>query len=622
MNVGLLVHHFYSHYTQLITERIREECGRLGYRLIIFEGREVGSTDSLLKFYNSVYQLVGPERLDGLIIAAATVVQAEGLDAAERYAEQLCIPVICIGRQVGKFPVVRTDNASGIRAMFEHLTGHGKKHIAFVTGHLSQADGFARKEEYIRLLRANGIPFDPCLIFEGDFSSLSGQHAAEAMENRIRDGRIDAVIFSNDEMAFGALTRFRKSGIRCPEDIPITGFDDSAWSHLTDPPLTTVSQNHNQLADYVMNLLVRMIHGEVVPEDSQLPVTPVIRCSCGCSEYSVTVRGKGLSEIPEENLLLTESLQSYNLELLFGMLEKILTTKEINDFAIVRFPHPLTYRNLPQFTPPENSRIVFCLAGGIRVHHEDPFKTMSILPSPVLERMKTITLIVKPLFFGNEIFGYLIAACSKETDQMVDDIRLHLSSLIKGSLLLDERIVMEHRLKEALEELRSANRRLNDLSSCDELTGLFNRRGFLQEATLHLESGLGGDHLIAYIDMDNLKTINDRYGHEEGDTAIRMVASVLSDSVRERDIVCRLGGDEFLLLVKEATPSLMQVMEDRFEQNLRRVMDLHRKPYEVSFSWGFLLAKPGDRLEETIRQADERMLVRKREKKKVKESGR
>ena len=615
MNIGLLVHHFYSHYTQLLAGRIREECERRGCRLFIFEGRDIGSDDDLFKYYNSVYLLAGPMCLDGLIIAASTVVRTTGMLVAERYATQLGIPVVTIGRKLGNCPVIRTDNHSGIRAMFGHLSGLGRKRIAFVTGNLDQADALERKEAYLQELEAHGLPFDPNLLMEGDFTSQSGQNAGVAMAARIQSGAIDAILFSNDEMAFGALSSLRKLGIRCPEDIVLTGFDNASWSNLTDPPLTTVSQNNDDMAVCALDLLIRRIGGEIVPEDNRFPITPILRSSCGSPDYAVSVRGHGLAEIPKEHMLLTESLQSFNMELLFDMLEQNLSTKGIADFAIVRYPQPMPYKGLERFNLPETSLVDFCMADSIRLRCDESFETARILPATVLERMKSSTLIVKPLFFASEVFGYLVSACTTETDKMVDDIRLHLSSLIKGALLLDERIVMEHRLKEALEELRTANRRLNELSSCDELTGLYNRRGFLQEAAAHLESGLGGNHLVAYIDMDNLKTINDQFGHEEGDAAIRIVARVLQDSVRERDIVCRLGGDEFLLLVKDASGSLLEVLERRFAENLRLAMELHRKPYEVAFSWGFLLAGSGDRLEESIRQADERMLVRKRAKK-------
>lgn len=615
MNIGLLVHHYFSSYTKVLTEKIQSECERKGHRLFVFEGRALGSNEDLFKYYNSVYSLVGHEGLDGLIIASSIVVASDNMLAAERYVSQLGIPVVCIGRKVGRCPVIQTDNRTGIIDMFDHLYQHGKRKIALVTGKLYQVDGVERKEQYIRSLKSHHMPYDDSLVIEGDFSSQSGHQAAIAMESRIREGAIDGILFSNDDMAFAALARFREIGLRCPEDIPVTGYDNTSWSNLTDPPLTTVSQNHTQLVEATLGILFRMILGKKVPQDTLVPVTPVIRTSCGCSDYSMSIHKQGLAEIPQENFMLTEFLQNYNMELLQDMLERNLSTQGILDFAVVRYPHVLPFRDFHRFELPETARVDFCTVNGMRIHHEAVFPPRSLLPEEVLDRMHSRSLIIKPLFFSNEVFGYLVVGCSTNTDHLVDEVRLHLSNLIKGSLLLDERIVMEHRLKEALGELRMVNRRLNDLSVRDELTGLFNRRGFIQESSAYLAESPNENYLIAYVDMDNLKRINDIHGHDEGDAAIRIVAQILTSSVRDRDIVCRQGGDEFILLVKGASDTLMPVMEHRFSENLRLAVETHGKPYEIGFSWGLLLAGQNDRLEETIRLADERMMTRKRLKK-------
>jgi len=95
--------------------------------------------------------------------------------------------------------------------------------------------------------------------------------------------------------------------------------------------------------------------------------------------------------------------------------------------------------------------------------------------------------------------------------------------------------------------------KLNNLSQTDELTGLYNRRGFisLTRSSLELAQRMGKSGLLFFIDMDGLKVINDSYGHEEGDIAIKEIANILRSAFRKSDIVARLGGDEFTVFTTD-----------------------------------------------------------------------
>jgi diguanylate cyclase (GGDEF)-like protein len=89
----------------------------------------------------------------------------------------------------------------------------------------------------------------------------------------------------------------------------------------------------------------------------------------------------------------------------------------------------------------------------------------------------------------------------------------------------------------------------------DELTGLYNRRGFraLAEHQLRIARRTGADVLLLFLDLDGFKHVNDRLGHEAGDRALREVADLLRNTIRETDVIARLGGDEFAVLVVDAT---------------------------------------------------------------------
>jgi diguanylate cyclase (GGDEF)-like protein len=159
------------------------------------------------------------------------------------------------------------------------------------------------------------------------------------------------------------------------------------------------------------------------------------------------------------------------------------------------------------------------------------------------------------------------------------------------------------------------------LSLADPLTGLYNRRGFkhLGEQQLKIATRLGKRVILLYSDVDDLKGINDTYGHDEGDRALCDVATILKTSFRDSDIVARVGGDEFVVLAMEAA----RVNADVFARRLRDKLELHNsRPelqgrYRLDLSTGISTYDPElpSTIDELISRADSLMYEEKRRKK-------
>ncbi len=125
----------------------------------------------------------------------------------------------------------------------------------------------------------------------------------------------------------------------------------------------------------------------------------------------------------------------------------------------------------------------------------------------------------------------------------------------------------------AVAALRSAVLRERRTSRRDYLTGLLNARGFTEaaEAELDRTRRFGRPLTLLFIDCDDFKAINDRYGHQMGDEVLRSIAGVLADCVRKVDLVARLGGDEFVVLLAEAdAPDAMTVVS-RIRDGMREI---------------------------------------------------
>lgn len=160
---------------------------------------------------------------------------------------------------------------------------------------------------------------------------------------------------------------------------------------------------------------------------------------------------------------------------------------------------------------------------------------------------------------------------------------------------------------------------LKDLAIKDELTGLYNRRGFimLAEQQLKLNKRSGKGSAMFYVDMDNMKTINDTMGHHEGDKALIDVAGILRLSFRDSDIIARLGGDEFAVFAIDCEREYMELMQQRLTDNIKEFNAKNLRQYEISLSIGTVFIGDSSMdLNEIIVLADSKMYKHKLERKK------
>jgi diguanylate cyclase (GGDEF)-like protein len=177
-------------------------------------------------------------------------------------------------------------------------------------------------------------------------------------------------------------------------------------------------------------------------------------------------------------------------------------------------------------------------------------------------------------------------------------------------------------LNNALKTLKKLNKKLNYLSFKDELTGLYNRRGFFTvgEQCFKRAKRNGTNLLLLYCDMDKLKIINDWYGHKEGDFAIRQLAHIFRKVFRDTDIVCRFGGDEFIILIENSSTNSYHKIRMRLEETLIEYNSQSQKKYKISISLGCYTYQgnepKGLTFNELIEKADEKMYEEKLKKKK------
>jgi diguanylate cyclase (GGDEF)-like protein/PAS domain S-box-containing protein len=159
---------------------------------------------------------------------------------------------------------------------------------------------------------------------------------------------------------------------------------------------------------------------------------------------------------------------------------------------------------------------------------------------------------------------------------------------------------------------------LRALSLMDELTGLYNRRGFLTLAEQQLRQARRTQRelVLLFVDMDDFKEINDRHGHKQGDVALQRTAAILRRTFRDSDIVARLGGDEFVVLATDVSLGTGPLIVDRLRVELAQANAIEGYPYRMSFSVGLAVFDP-DRppdIDELLATADAMLYEQKKHK--------
>ncbi|AFV00485.1 LacI family DNA-binding transcriptional regulator [Simiduia agarivorans] len=189
------------------------------------------------------------------------------------------IPMVnACGCENTPYASVRIDNAGAAQAVMEYLIGQGHTRIGVIAGKADNPHTIDRYKGYMQALEAAGIPFDKNLVVYGDFTLRSGVVAASHFA-RMKE-RPSAIFSMNDEMAIGAIQGLRTAGIRVPEDMSITGFDDIEFARYSDPALTTVAQPAEELGKTAFQSLLTLIEGrELQNSEIVLPYEFVVRKS-------------------------------------------------------------------------------------------------------------------------------------------------------------------------------------------------------------------------------------------------------------------------------------------------------------------------------------------------------
>jgi diguanylate cyclase (GGDEF)-like protein len=247
------------------------------------------------------------------------------------------------------------------------------------------------------------------------------------------------------------------------------------------------------------------------------------------------------------------------------------------------------------------------------------FATEKLLPDALASSTAARRWVVLPMFYMREHFGYMLLERQDEERVPYSDLHHEITGALHSCLVVKELASARDALSLDLDRARRDNEALSHLAMRDELTGLFNRRGFFELARSMMNTARLTEQPLTlfFADLDGLKQINDRHGHKEGDEAIRAAAKVLQATFRQDDVVSRLGGDEFVVLTRANNLESLPEIERRLDEHFCDYDMSACKPYRLGCSLGgtVIAGDSVESLERVLARADQLLYAAKRRRK-------
>lgn len=213
--------------------------------------------------------------VDGLLVATMKL-----RDPLLEQLKQTGIPFVLVSRRMANcVPYVVSDDEGGVRSVSEHLISLGHRRIAFMAGTRGVSTTEGRLSGYRSAFTGAGIPIDERLIVGDGFGAAAGARATKLLL-KLSD-LPTAIVTADDMMAIAAYQVLAENGLRVPEDVSVTGYNDLPIAALVNPPLTTVNSPLEQMGEQAINLLIHRLAGLQETESATLKTTLVVRASSG-----------------------------------------------------------------------------------------------------------------------------------------------------------------------------------------------------------------------------------------------------------------------------------------------------------------------------------------------------
>ncbi len=282
--VALLASYLNDEYEWSIVKGARRAVEARGGTLTCFAGGSHADPDPERRARTFVHDLLDRSRFEAVLCISSCVSQHLSPQEGAAWLGRIGLPVLSVGA-LPDLPGICVSDSEGVSQLMRHLIQHHRHgRIAFIEGTATNPEARARRTAYAQALAEYELELDSRLVLSGDFTRESGARAVRELfdTRQIPVSEIDAIVASNDYMAFGAIDELSRRRIDVPEQVAVVGFDDMALARIYDPPLTTVRQPLDALGAEGAELLLGLLAGAPPEPVLTLGTELVLRRSCGC----------------------------------------------------------------------------------------------------------------------------------------------------------------------------------------------------------------------------------------------------------------------------------------------------------------------------------------------------
>ncbi len=630
--IALIIEEINQSYQSAILNGISSSAADFSFNVsafVSFSGAMINPRHDTGEF--NIFNLPDFKEFDGAILLTNTIAYQPVISDILSRIKEAGIPAVSVDNDIPYMYYIGIDNKTAMRQITEHLINvHGFSRFGYISGPADNPESADRLNAFLDVLKEKNIPINDDSIYYGDFRSHSGKAAAEYFINR--DAEMpEAIISANDVMAASAINRLAAEGYSIPDDIAVTGFDNTYSTHNYQVELTSVDRPLTLSGRLACKMLYNHLKKQPQERNVILNMSARFTESCGCC-HNVSHDLNEFKELNYRNYMKFEDSQNFmsslnristgllgcnTFEEYIDLLKKYIVEIGVEEFYFCLCDNwdmrPNASEavfsgdadNVPTGYTDEMFVPIAYKNGKFYDIHK--IKTKSILPSIAENENGGRLFYHIPLHFGERCLGYMVISNSQIplTNSMFETLCISISNSLENIRKL---IFLEY-----------AVGRLEKLYAQDTFSGIYNRNGFVRATAEIYRKCVENqeDIMVMFIDLDGLKKINDTYGHSIGDCAICNIADVLTKSCTSGEIYCRFGGDEFIVFAAGYTDSNAKELTDKINKNICKINENSDNPFTLSASTGYIIAKPkkGEDIFRFVTAADNIMYAEKRKKK-------
>ncbi|MBQ3162357.1 MAG: GGDEF domain-containing protein [Oscillospiraceae bacterium] len=612
-----------SYHSQLVQSFV-DKCAENDCRVLWFQSLSSCSNNTAHdKGELNIFNLINYKLIDAVVIMSLTVINNDVKDQIVKSAREHNLPIISIDGHIDGAYNIYLGYVDALEEMVRHvITKHNAKNIKFLGGDKGNDESDARENVFRKVMAEYNLEVTDDNI---DYGYFWWSAAADAVQRHYdKHGSMpDAFVCANDSMAVGVCGKLTELGYRVPEDVIVTGIDGIPEGNTYFPSITTLMLDIDSAGITAAERTVQILNGEIPAEGSEtVEGTLLYRESCGCEPARLSSDDNELKHELYGRIDLWNGFSDGIIGMAEGVtnsgsfeetLENIKPflssawTKECwlcicDDFLTKAVKTEDLSKSAENYRRTGYSKIMKYVVHGIEDSQFDllePFESEWLVPDFSNTMKKYNNLMFLPLNFRDRVVGYFALEFTY-TQRNYHILR----SLINNI----SRVLENARIQS---ELKAVVNRLEDMYVHDSMTSLYNRRGFYRLVPKIYKKCIQEQKkfMVLSIDLDNLKGINDTYGHHEGDNAITTIANALLMVSDGNEIIARFGGDEYIVAGACPYEDFADDFMKKFYEFLHNYNAASGKPYKVGASCGMYAFVPpeGTSLDEFIKFADELM---------------